>query len=889
MATLAPFDQYQRALAGDDFVWCSNLCAIFSRACNCLGIPCRIIALSNIQATGQDYDLLLAPSHATTEIYDADYSRWVWIDLTFYVLGMQLADCGPINVAEAQRSLNDPGKLAQLMETQYWPNTSDAFYVPASESANLEDLEWYLMPQSILYLYAKGAGAPTYLYSNEAEIFPRRAQLAIASIGSSPQAVGVNLTIAPTGTAASVVFQQTYTSDNSDLAPLQQIAGATLSLTFDDAVAPVGQAKQYEFDAIDESGNLAGSWWLTLYYYSPQFYSANGQTSDGQLVVDSFGFSYSQNQVEDWIVDHPTSDDRAFAAATWGAFLVSDATPAAKAQELTAAILNQLDRRLGASTTLPGTAPFVEYRRIITGADLAGPDDVNSIIAHACNSLGIPARIIREGRGTDQTFPTIEIFDSELNQWVFIDPCDNILGIYFPDVGLLSSADLQHALVYPERLANINAIQYDPTADAVVTMPLVASLGFDALWNEFDGNLPVLYTHVATIAPYPIIGTVIPGDFNGDGKADFVVQGNASLPAYLATGAAGTPFSPVLQWWPGAAYGGWGQPGAKIETGDFNGDGRTDFIVHDAQYGALFTATGDPSQPFQATWLWAPTVHYGDWSDSGATIVTGDFNGDGMTDFIIHDSIAGELFTATGDPSAPFSVTALWQPGIAWGGWGDPGAEIAPGDFDGDGRTDFIIHNSAYAAIYFATGNPAAPFTHLALWNPSANNDGWADGGDEAIIAGDFDGDGKTDFIVHDSTQGALWTATGNRANPFTVTWLWADGSSLGGWGDPGATIVPGDFDGDGTTDFIIYNNEYAALFVGTGIAGYPFYPVSLWNPSRNPDGWSGVDAKNIVAADFNGDGRCDFIITSPRGGALWSATGESSGLPFAETWLWQN
>jgi len=45
MKGLRPFQQYERALSGRDHVWCGNIAAIFSQACNSLGIPCRRIAM----------------------------------------------------------------------------------------------------------------------------------------------------------------------------------------------------------------------------------------------------------------------------------------------------------------------------------------------------------------------------------------------------------------------------------------------------------------------------------------------------------------------------------------------------------------------------------------------------------------------------------------------------------------------------------------------------------------------------------------------------------------------------------------------------------------------------------------------------------------------------
>ena len=144
MNKIGAFAQYERVMAGNDHLWCGNIADIFSYACNALGIPCRRIGMNRhnpVQPPADaPYRLLLAEGHGTTEMFSAQKNQWLWIDLTFYILGAYLGEEGPLNMAELHHHLNDPARLSRLQIVEYDPQTRTERRVPALESGKRDAL-----------------------------------------------------------------------------------------------------------------------------------------------------------------------------------------------------------------------------------------------------------------------------------------------------------------------------------------------------------------------------------------------------------------------------------------------------------------------------------------------------------------------------------------------------------------------------------------------------------------------------------------------------------------------------------------------------------------------------------------------------------------------------
>lgn len=108
LSALPPFEQFRRAAAGQDQLWCDNYAKIFVRAANSLGIPARRIELLGYCDRSGSVAVCTADGHATTEYFDRELNRWVWIDLTGWVLAARNARGDLLDAQQFQRAFNDP-------------------------------------------------------------------------------------------------------------------------------------------------------------------------------------------------------------------------------------------------------------------------------------------------------------------------------------------------------------------------------------------------------------------------------------------------------------------------------------------------------------------------------------------------------------------------------------------------------------------------------------------------------------------------------------------------------------------------------------------------------------------------------------------------------------
>jgi subtilisin-like proprotein convertase family protein len=286
-------------------------------------------------------------------------------------------------------------------------------------------------------------------------------------------------------------------------------------------------------------------------------------------------------------------------------------------------------------------------------------------------------------------------------------------------------------------------------------------------------------------------------------------------------------------------------------VGDFNGDGKTDFSV-------VRNTGGGPSG--QVTWLTSlngPGTYYGaDWGIATDFFTPVDFDGDGKTDIAVWRSGAAgsAAFYILQSATSTFRLDVFGQTGD------DPSVV---GDYDGDGKADVAVYRAGATA-----GAQSTWYYRGSLSNPGGNISfvPWGQNGDFPA-PGDYDGDGKADFVIQRNNGGGQAAFWRNRTTA---------GVDVIVYGTPTDVIVPGDYDGDGKTDIAVIRGIGGAI-------NWFVIPSSTGVVSGAPYAVFGASATDFpTQGDFDGDGKTDVGIWRPSATAGLSAfwyNGSTSGV----------
>jgi hypothetical protein len=194
-------------------------------------------------------------------------------------------------------------------------------------------------------------------------------------------------------------------------------------------------------------------------------------------------------------------------------------------------------------------------------------------------------------------------------------------------------------------------------------------------------------------------------------------------------------------------------------------------------------------------------------------------------------------------------------------GWSEPVA----GDFDGDGRTDVAVHRDDTGAI-FVLASTGATFERSRWHRDASTSDGFG------WNAGDFTGDGRDDLSAIDPTGRAV---VYRSAGSSFVREAWTGAGRV----DPDAVVVAGSFNLGAKADVAAFRAADANWLVlwSTGSK----FVESDWGGFVRPDGWSGH-----LVADVNGDGRDDAITRRSDAGAWYVHLSAGNRFTWGGKWL---
>jgi len=236
-----------------------------------------------------------------------------------------------------------------------------------------------------------------------------------------------------------------------------------------------------------------------------------------------------------------------------------------------------------------------------------------------------------------------------------------------------------------------------------------------------------------------------------------------------------------------------------------------------------------------------------------------DLNGDGKTDYTVVRNIGGGV----NGQIRWFSNYAGTNTTIAKD-WGLAGDFFISGNWDTDTSDDIAIWRPGAATV--------AAFYILRSTNFTALVEPFGQTGDDPSVVADYTGDGRTDFAVY--RRGA--------SAGLGSTWFYRSAATLGGpvvftrWGQFGDFPAPGDYDGNGSSDFAIQRPN--------GGAG-DFY-IRLSTGGILPIQRFGLSTDFIVPGDYDGDGKTDLSVTRGIGGQLvWFSRPSGGGADQQVAW----
>lgn len=357
-------------------------------------------------------------------------------------------------------------------------------------------------------------------------------------------------------------------------------------------------------------------------------------------------------------------------------------------------------------------------------------------------------------------------------------------------------------------------------------------------------NITTLYSNLPVVAR---------GDYNGDGKTDYI-QYNYTLPANQFTLwiADGVGFSPYT-----IPYSRPASPNVfpQISSVDFDTDSKDEIYIRAYSgvtslfYAFQFTgsAVTGYTNTITATAFSNPFVNGSSYDRHGISLIQVDFNNDGVNEVVGLRTMDGtdkvqfvqQVFTSGSTnyyTLLPAVVKTYNAANIT---------KIDFIDFDANGKTDLFFNDNTGATVYKFT---AATFQQF--FTPVSNvlntyvEHFW----------GDFNGDGNADLLVHKNVSVNPWYLYMSDGKVFLPV------VSVGVLNTyiPGGMALKGllnvnDYTADGKADLMVLSaNSNISLFknLGTGL----FSSAEVYSGVNNITTFD-----NCFFADFNTDGRCDI------------------------------
>jgi hypothetical protein len=237
---------------------------------------------------------------------------------------------------------------------------------------------------------------------------------------------------------------------------------------------------------------------------------------------------------------------------------------------------------------------------------------------------------------------------------------------------------------------------------------------------------------------------------------------------------------------------------------------------------------------------------------AAVSVAVADFNGDGKADLAVADSSGNAVSILLGNGDGTFQAPKDFTivPGNNFTTY------VAAGDFNGDGKADVAVIDSS--VVYVLLGNGDGTFTLKTTLTGISNP--------QSVTLGDFNGDGKLDMAVVDRTTNSVSLFLGNGDGTMQAP---INTASLG----IGAAtyMAAADFNKDNKLDLVLADQNSSQVVVLLGNGDGHFQAARSF-PLNSGGGF------DVAVGDFNGDGVPDIAATSPIAQTVIILLGKGDG-----------